>query len=614
GWVWGPVNVSTNERLGYFTVGEGTYGFRVRAVDNEGHYSEWSSVDFTSSCKVTYDETSPEAPTNLRVLNYQGDTLGCGGYTNNRRITVDWDASTSTDVAYYRYDIIDENDRARFPNTQYTGDIRNQDGYYEYRVWAVDYAGNLSEDSTGWCGVTLDRLVPVAPTGLSFYDADNLKIIQCGGYSNTRHITEHWNRNTTEANFSHYEYSSFNAPLGTQGIVARKFLTNYFDSSWWNIPIEGVYGFQVRSLDLANNISDWALSSPAGFDNSCKINIDWTAPVVEIVSPKDDGKIKGEIDLIGDIEDDNLWRYYYQITSLRTNEIITSKTVYADSLVEEVFYKWNTLDYPDGNYKIHLAARDKANNRDSSSEDAIIVIVENDSDHDGVLNGDDLCPETVADTLWNEDMGTNRWMVKELKEYGLQWYQNKPRGEGWRDDGLAYTYGCNGKQILTKLREELELEMNGHWFFGLSSSVLDHFHMDYLDGDIDGYNKTDPYDENEVLSDGSIRESVMLEEGKTYLLKAYDTFYYTSGKWADPEYYLLGFIVVKGDTEGSKPHVLDVSINGYTENIDWGGYKEDHIYYKTYIGKEYPITFSIYDSAYGDNSGSLFVDIFEFLY
>jgi len=115
----------------------------------------------------------------------------------------------------------------------------------------------------------------------------------------------------------------------------------------------------------------------------------------------------------------------------------------------------------------------------------------------------------------------------------------------------------------------------------------------------------------EVSSGGSSVCSVTLVSGQEYRLEASGTFEYnTAGDWADAEWYLKSGVIVKGDTEGSKPYVLDVSIDGYSVNTDWGDYSGDHIYSIPFTGTGSPICFSIYDSNYGDNSGSLTVDIY----
>ena len=89
---------------------------------------------------------------------------------------------------------------------------------------------------------------------------DDSKIVECGGYSSSRHLAAHWDAIVGDPTFSHYEYSSFNAPNGSAGLVERVFYENFFDSSsFWTVPIQGTYGYQLRSVDKVGNKSAWAL-------------------------------------------------------------------------------------------------------------------------------------------------------------------------------------------------------------------------------------------------------------------------------------------------------------------------------------------------------------------
>ncbi len=119
----------------------------------------------------------------------------------------------------------------------------------------------------------------------------------------------------------------------------------------------------------------------------------------------------------------------------------------------------------------------------------------------------------------------------------------------------------------------------------------------------------------DVPSDGStVYSENTLNLGEEYKLIASGTYTYNNaGDWADAEWYLKNGEIVKGDTEGSQPHVLDVTVSD-DENTDWGDFSEDHIYDLMYIGKGEPVSFYIYDSFYPDNSGSIQVDIYECIY
>jgi len=107
----------------------------------------------------------------------------------------------------------------------------------------------------------------------------------------------------------------------------------------------------------------------------------------------------------------------------------------------------------------------------------------------------------------------------------------------------------------------------------------------------------------------------ILEAGQLYRLRASGTFTYNGqGDWADAEWYLKNGEIVKGDTEGSVPYVLDVSIDGDVENIDWGNYNAGHIYGYNYMGEGSTIRLFIHDSYYPDNNGYIHIDIYRVNY
>jgi len=104
----------------------------------------------------------------------------------------------------------------------------------------------------------------------------------------------------------------------------------------------------------------------------------------------------------------------------------------------------------------------------------------------------------------------------------------------------------------------------------------------------------------------------ILEEGQLYRFRASGIYTYNNaGDWADAEWYLKSGVVVKGDTEGSTPNVLDVSIDGGPGNIDWGNNSSSHIYGYNYTGEGEPVTFFIHDSNHDDNNGSIRVCLYK---
>ena len=136
-----------------YVMEDGTYYFYAAGKDLAGNWSR------TPEVRITLDNTPPATPSGIHILDHNGLNLGCDGYTNNRRITVDWNDNQEPDFDHYDY-MIREGNIIAHPTVSFkTGDIRNQDGYYKYRVRAVDHLGNAS-DWSQWCGVTLDREDP----------------------------------------------------------------------------------------------------------------------------------------------------------------------------------------------------------------------------------------------------------------------------------------------------------------------------------------------------------------------------------------------------------------------------------------------------------------------
>lgn len=110
-----------------------------------------------------------------------------------------------------------------------------------------------------------------------------------------------------------------------------------------------------------------------------------------------------------------------------------------------------------------------------------------------------------------------------------------------------------------------------------------------------------------------ISSHIALENGVTYELAASGTYTYDGG-WADAEYYLKNGEIVKGDTGGSAPNVLDVAIDDFSLNLDWdpdGVYNEMNEYSIQYTGTGASLQFAIPDSYSGDNSDVITVCIYR---
>ena len=374
------------------------FWWQVRGIDSSLNIGEWATAR-----KITIDTTEPTVPQNLRFSNPE---LSCGSYTNIGMVTVDWNDSTDNfELAGYDYSIdypLTSGGRGLwnsfFTASQYRGSLN--EGLHQIKVRAKDKAGNVSA-WTPLCDLTYDSIAPEVPSGIYFRDTDNDKDILCNQYVNTRHLDVYWNAILGDPSFSHFEYSSFNAPNGSAGLVQRLFYTNFFNSSYWTIPIEGTYGVQLRSVDLAGNTSAW-YGGAVGINNSCKFTADWTAPDVEINNPAE-GYVHGIVDIKGTVTDANPHHYWLKIYSGSIPVAGPGTVNRTTSFTNESLMSWDTTSLPDGEYIIKLEARDAANNKDSGSVDWHTVIVDNEAP---------VAPEIVfpnAEQYFNTQPILNDW-------------------------------------------------------------------------------------------------------------------------------------------------------------------------------------------------------------
>ncbi len=148
---------------------QGGVKFRVQAFDNagnEGGWSEWRHY--------YYDSTPPSKPLGLGIYKTHNPTgsnyLGCGGYTNDNKITVDWLANPEGDIDFYWFGtkFNPRHKKVYSPDTRYFANMTPGHNPYYYTVIAVDKAGNESPISDQ-CGLILDQDAPdveiTSPTG-----------------------------------------------------------------------------------------------------------------------------------------------------------------------------------------------------------------------------------------------------------------------------------------------------------------------------------------------------------------------------------------------------------------------------------------------------------------
>ncbi len=356
-----------------YVMSDGTYYLYAAGKDLAGNWSRTQEISFI------VDNTNPNKVTGIHILDHQGHDLGCGGYTNNRHITVDWDDSNDPNFDHYDYMIREGNIVAHPTASKFTGDIRDEDGLYKYRVRAVDKAGNKGEWSD-WCEVTLDRQAPAKPEGLKFKNNDG-EILACNSFSqlptnnpDTRYYPD-WDDNN-ESDLAYYEYSSFNAPNGSQGLNELKLPDSEFvythsyivdgQQTWggshW-LPHEGTYGFAVRAVDKAGNKSDWSLAGES-FDGSCQITYDNTIPLVDLILPTDGLITNQPLNILG-LATDNLSgvtqvNLYYQLMGSNVWNFLTNFFSNPPASNYDFYHLWTPSQ--NGTYSLAAQAKDAAGN------------------------------------------------------------------------------------------------------------------------------------------------------------------------------------------------------------------------------------------------------------
>jgi hypothetical protein len=126
-----------------------------------GNPSLTTGVDAFTFNDTTYDfELAPPAQVAGMDIKQGATEIGCGGYVSTRTITVSWDAVPGADHYKYQADAdqtLPYDFTTNVSGTSRTGDIRDLDGTYSYRVAAVDAFGTQG-DWSNWCTVTLDRV------------------------------------------------------------------------------------------------------------------------------------------------------------------------------------------------------------------------------------------------------------------------------------------------------------------------------------------------------------------------------------------------------------------------------------------------------------------------
>ena len=232
---------------------DGLYYWRVRAKDNAGNWSTWSS-----SRTFRVDTTPPTVPTLLVPAN--------GSSTGDQTPTFDWTDSSDSgsglshyEVEIYDGDITWGDIATTVTASTFTPGIDIPFDRIYWKIRAVDNVGNKSAWSTEFWFDLVDNVAPSVPSLASPADASQTA---------NNSVALDWNDSTDSGTgVSNYEVqvddsSSFTSPNYSA--------TPSSSSATTSALSDGVYYWRVRAKDNANNWSAWS--------SSRTFRVDTTAP------------------------------------------------------------------------------------------------------------------------------------------------------------------------------------------------------------------------------------------------------------------------------------------------------------------------------------------------
>jgi parallel beta-helix repeat protein len=307
---------------------DGTFYWQVKAKDVNGNFSDWSGLE-----KLTIDTKAPNIP----------DLLAPGaGDTVKGNPTQSW---SDVGAHHYIYESWKSQDTSNESNRIYpkpgdrpieiNGTSRTVSEKQTINIWwrvnAVDLAGNES----GWSelrNLIIDNTPPV--------------------------ITLNGDAVVTVAQGSEYS----DAGASCVDVFDGSCVVNV--SSNVNTSLVGNYTVKYDAADSMGN---------AAIQVVRKVNVaDQTAPVVSINSPLAGKVLRGTVDIYGSLEENvamgnyNIAIYPGDADFMVFEKRIEQKNVDpASEITNQRIFQWNTKNgkYPDGEYLIRFAARDKAGNR-----------------------------------------------------------------------------------------------------------------------------------------------------------------------------------------------------------------------------------------------------------
>jgi hypothetical protein len=227
---------------------DGTYYWKVRAVDGVGNASGW-----TTWWAFKLDNTLPSVPSMVSPANWK---------KINSSYKLDWSDVSDTSSVIYQLRLYNSSWSLLQEKIGLTSSAYNvssfgslADGTYYWKVRTVDGAGNASNWTTSWA-FKLDNTLPPVPTPLS---PANWKKV------NSSAVLD-WS-DVTDASGVTYQIRLYNSSWSLlqdkTGLTTSAYAVNSFS------PLaNGTYYWKVRAVDGAGNASAWTTSWAFKLDNA----------------------------------------------------------------------------------------------------------------------------------------------------------------------------------------------------------------------------------------------------------------------------------------------------------------------------------------------------------
>lgn len=386
GWVWNGGNVgNVTSRAGAFTMGEGTYGFAVRAVDLAGNASPWTSSDLFGSCQITYDITAPHEGS--LVIN-NGDL-----YTNSRGVVLSVFASdAASGVVQMAFSNGGPYSNWEPYATTKNWTLADSDGEKTVRVKFKDAADNENSSYLASDTIILDRIDPISsPTSPSagFYNASTwdgkINGTASDSMSGVKKVEISVKVVTPENETKYWDGDSW----GTEQV----WLTATGTTSWSyaiSAPIEGTYTFYSKATDNAGNTEETGVLGGVVYDI--------TPPTASWVNPGDGDTLVGVV-LLNVATGDNL-------SGVGGTQIFFKPAGdESESGTEIAGASWDTsYPLPLGEYDLIARVADKAGNKNEKVIKVGVAAV--------VSNEKSATPtQTTAVVTWTTDRPTSSRVV-----------------------------------------------------------------------------------------------------------------------------------------------------------------------------------------------------------